>query len=206
MIRIRSDEGITLVELLVTMILLSVVSAVVVTAVVSSSRSLRRNENEAQGLSDVRVVTERLSRDIEQARGVTAATPAAGESRLQACTNRLTLWIDANSDYSQATDGSETITWVLRGGSGVHYDVHRLVGPVGAPISDVTEGRTLVSDVAFSYSPYDNATDKCPVLPSSTNIPAPTSSVSTSIQYNARTASAGTDKSIDFTNRLRNVQ
>jgi type II secretory pathway pseudopilin PulG len=203
-IRPRRDDGITLIELLVSMMLLSVVSAVVVTAVVSASRSLRRNENEAQGLSDVRVVTERLGRDIEQARGVSApGTLAPGETRAQACSNRLTLWIDYNSDYIQTVD--ETVTWVLQGGSNGHYDVHRIVGSLATPSSNVIEGRTLVSNVAFSYTPYDNATDKCPVLPSSTNVPAPTSTVSTSIKYNARTASGGSDKTIDFTNRLRNV-
>jgi type II secretory pathway pseudopilin PulG len=200
----RRDDGITLIELLVSMMLLSVVSAVVVTAVVSASRSLRRNENEAQGLSDVRVVTERLGRDIEQARGVSApGTLAPGETRAQACSNRLTLWIDYNSDYIQTVD--ETVTWVLQGGSNGHFDVHRIVGSLAAPSSNVIEGRTLVSNVAFSYTPYDNATDKCPVLPSSTNVPAPTSTVSTSIKYNARAASGGSDKTIDFTNRLRNV-
>src|SRR4051794_31649943 len=202
----RGDEGLTLIELLITMMLMAIVSGLVLTALTSASKVLRRNENEAQGLSDVRVVTERLSRDIEQARGVIAPTVlAAGETRRAACQNRLTLWIDYNGDYTQAADGTETVTWVLTGGTGSHYDVHRIVGPVAAPVSDTIEGRTLVSNVAFSYAPYDNATDRCPVLPSSNNIPAPTQTVSTSMRYNALATSGATDKTIDFTNRLRNV-
>lgn len=203
----RRENGYTLVELLVAMVLLSVVGAMVTTAVISANKTLRRNENEAQGLADVRVVTERLSRDIEQARGVIApASLLPGESsRKEACQNRLSLWIDANGDYIQPADGSETVTWILQGGAGSHFDVHRLVGPLGSPLADVVEGRTLVSRVAFSYAPYDNATDMCPVLPSSSNTPPPTQTVSTSMKFNAFVAPGATDKTIDFTTRVRNV-
>lgn len=130
------DKGTTLVELLVVMVLLGIVSSVALTAFVAASKALHRTDDEATGLADVRKVSERLGRDVRDARSV-----ASGASASQ-----LVLWVDYNSDYRQTT--AETITWKLRTGAKAgQYDVVRQEG-TGV---EVVEANTLVSNLAFSY-------------------------------------------------------
>jgi Tfp pilus assembly protein PilW len=57
----RDESGLTLVELLVTMMLMLVVGSITVAAVVSSHKTFRHTDDEAQGLADVRTVIERLA-------------------------------------------------------------------------------------------------------------------------------------------------
>src|SRR5436305_908383 len=96
----RDDAGVTLVETLVAIILISVVSTIVTKAVVDSHKLVRITNDQTQGLTDVRIATERLSRDVRDARSVLCnptGTPAAltGDT---SCTYHLQLWIDYNSD------------------------------------------------------------------------------------------------------------
>jgi hypothetical protein len=103
---------------------------------VISHKALRHNEDESQGLADVRKVVERLGRDIRDARGVAAGADAS----------HLVLWIDYNSDYKQSS--AETVTWQLRPArSAGHYEVIRQVG--GS--REIVEATYLVSAIAFSY-------------------------------------------------------
>ena len=68
--RLRGDSGVTLVETLVVMILLAVVSTMVTRAVIDSHKVVRIIDDQTTGLSDVRVASERLGRDIREARSV----------------------------------------------------------------------------------------------------------------------------------------
>ena len=60
----------TLIELLVAMVLLGVVSSLVLAGVIQASRVLTHTDDENRGLQDAKVILDRLSRDIRQARGV----------------------------------------------------------------------------------------------------------------------------------------
>src|SRR6478752_2004990 len=104
------DAGITLVEMLVSMMLLLVIGAVVLAATVATHRSTRVADDETRGQEDVAVVVDRLSRDIRDARGVVCD----GATSDPQCKTHLQLWVDYNSNYKQDTD--ETITWKLRSG------------------------------------------------------------------------------------------
>jgi type II secretory pathway pseudopilin PulG len=174
--RIHKDDGMSLVEVLVSMILVGILGGVVVAAFSSLAKTQVRVSDESQGLQDVQTVVERLSRDLRAARGVDST----------ASTSQLTIWIDANSDYTQTP--AETITWKLRLNTVTnHYDVLRVDGNN----VQVIEGRTAVSQFAFAY----NAT---PV----TN----TTVVTVDMQYDPITGNFATLKHAQFQVRMRNVQ
>ena len=68
--RADNEEGLTLIELLVTMILLAIVSSLMVAAVTQTVRVLTHTDDEARGLNDAKVILDRLGRDVREARGV----------------------------------------------------------------------------------------------------------------------------------------
>lgn len=179
--RARGDDGITLVELLVTMILMAVVSSVAFTAFLNTSLALRHDDNETRGLSDVKTVVERLSRDIREARGVVCDGAAWDPS----CQSHLQLWVDYDSDYIQQP--GEVVTWALRPVGPAdpnHYNVIRTQNG-----SSVTEGHLLVNQIAFSYN----------VAPPNTEL------VSVSMQYDAKVGTVAPTHVVTFSTRLRNV-
>lgn len=188
------DAGTTLVEMLVSVLLLGVIGAIVLAATVSVNKSQRVADDETRGQEDVAVVVDRLSRDIRDARGV-VCDGAAGDT---ACTTHLQLWIDYDSNYKQ--DTNETITWKLRpSGDGVHYDMVRIIGT-----STQVVARTIVENVAFKYTRGDNVY----IVPSATQ-PAPgeptTRVVEVKMTYDAISGSATGRRSVVFTSLLRNV-
>jgi type II secretory pathway component PulJ len=180
----QREAGATLVEVLVAAVLLSVVSALCVSAITSAARSEVRIDDETQGLQDVQTVAERLSRDLRQARGVDSAANGL----------QLTIWVDANSDFVQTPD--ETITWCLRSGPGClvgaatggHYDVVRFTA--AAPAVQQVVGRTVVNQLAFTYNatPVQNANQ-----------------VSVDLTYDAIVNAAASPRHLVFQVRMRNV-
>ena len=85
-----AEGGMTLIELLVAMVLLGVVSSLVVVGVAQASRLLTHTDDENRGQQDAKVILDRLSRDIRQARGV-VCDGAGGDTY---CREHLQLWID----------------------------------------------------------------------------------------------------------------
>jgi prepilin-type N-terminal cleavage/methylation domain-containing protein len=141
----RSDAGLTLVELLVSMILLGVVGSLVTAAVVNASGALVHTEDENKGLQDAKVILDRMGRDVRQARGVVCDGAAADPT----CTYHLQLWVDSNSDYVQ--QAAEVITWQLEP-NGEHYDVFRTVG-TGTSALRQKQASTLIVQTVFEYEP-----------------------------------------------------
>lgn len=132
----KGDEGLTLVELLVTMVLLAIVLSMAMVAFKATADVYTATDDDATGLADARKVAERMGRDIRNARGVDAGATAS----------RLVVWIDSNSDYRRQS--GESVTWLLQAtGDGVHYDVIRKQGTTVEKI----EARSLVSQIAFTY-------------------------------------------------------
>ena len=174
------DSGLTLVELLVTVMLMAIVGGIVLAATMDTHKVFRVNNDEAQGLADVKIVVERLGRDIRDARGVdTGAT-----------SSQLTLWIDSNSNYRR--DTSEIITWRIVDVSGSTCTTvgHCNVVRSAQGGADVVEARTLISNFAFEY-----------------DIAAPnTRLVTVTMQYDAVRGQYGTgNRTVTFQDRLRNV-
>jgi|GEM_PF-5960809 len=190
------DDGMSLVELLVSMLLLTAISAFVSMAFIESHRVLRTTDDTASGLSDVRVAAERLARDVREASSV-LCNPAGTSPALAAadptCIYHLQLWIDENANYR--ADVGETVTWqLLAGAIAGHYDLIRAVtGGAGS-----VEASTIVEQVAFSYDVQPGATAP---PPGATH----TTSVDGNVTYDALQRTGSSRRTVSFSGRLRNV-
>lgn len=185
MIEAGDDEGVTLVELLVSMLITAILGSALALGVRMTVKADSVVSDESQGLGDVRTVIERLGRDIRDARAVTCDAVASDPN----CASHLQLWIDYNSNY-QIDSASEIVTWQLKAeGDGTHYEVTRTVNGVTQVVA-----RTLIVQVAFSYD-----------LPPTNAATSPTNQVTTALTYDA-VPGAGTQSRIAyFTERVRNV-
>lgn len=171
--------------------LLSIVMGITLNFINGSSTVLGHVEDTTEGLRDVNVLTNRLSQDLRNARGVNNT----------ATTSSLTIWIDYNSDYIQTTD--ETITWTLvAGATPGQFDAVRSTG------TGVTEvlGTTLINGVLFFYDAVDDLDTFSP-LPLADRAPVETTRVvAMNITYDAIVNAYATQKTIIFRTRLRNVE
>lgn len=194
--RIRGDHGVTLVETLIVMVLLAIVSTLVTRAVIDSHKVVRIVEDQASGLADVRLASERLGRDLREARSVLCNPTGTDPALITAdptCQDHLQLWVDYNSDYVQQV--SETVTWRLVPSARPNqFDVARSVG-AGA---SVVQARSIVDRVAFAY---DYAPSSTPPAPGA----AHTRVVNVDMTYDSNTRSGTSDKTVSFSGRLRNV-
>ena len=184
----------TLVELIVAMVLIGVLGAIVSAAVLMSHKQVRIADDEATGLSDTRVVVERLGRDIRVSRGVDAGATNAN----------LVLWIDYNSDYvrNASSQAEEIITWaVVDQGTG---QFNTLRSTAGGQVQ--LQARTLVSNLAFCYlsAPSDDPAD-CLPTPLSAADAASTRLVKVTLQYDSALNYGTDDRTNTFTERIRNV-
>lgn len=190
------ERGVTLVETLIVMILLAVVSSLVTRAVIDSHQVVRIVEDQTQGLADVRVASERLGRDIREARSVvcnpTGTAPALVTSD-PSCRFHLQLWIDYDSDYVQQS--AETVTWSLD--VSARPNQFDLVRTVGAG-TGVVQAQTIVVQVAFGY-------DLQPLNAAPAPGAAHTSVVNVDMTYDSNLKSGTSNKTVSFTGRLRNV-
>lgn len=183
---VRDDRGVSLVELLVTMILLAVVSTVLVGAVVSTHGLFRKTDHEASGQTDVRTTIERLGRDVRNARSVDAGATAS----------QLVLWIDSDSDYKKQPD--EVVTWTLSAGVNGHFDVARTVDG-----QTTRTARLVISQLAFQYQTESGGAFLAPPL---TQAQADSVRLITSdILYASDASRAEAARHTVFTERLRNV-
>lgn len=164
---LRVDRGMTLIELLVAMTLLGVVSSLVVVGVRDAVRVMTQTDDENRGLQDAKVILDRLSRDIRQARGVVCSDPApsAGDPVVDGnglptrCPDFVQLWVDDDSDYLE--DASEVVTWQLSpNADGIHFDVWRCKGSLGTDPCDETatgvdrrlQASALIVRTLFNYA------------------------------------------------------
>ena len=184
------DEGMSLVEVLVTMMLLSVVSALVLSAVVMMNKGLQATDDESRGLADVKAVAERLDRDVRDARGVVCdGAPLPDGTPDSGCHSHLQVWVDLNSNYK--LDTGETVTWQLTPfGDGHHFKVLRTIGGTSR-----VQATSLVVNFAFTYD----------TAPTSSYTTSRTRVVMTGMTYDALYGRGTADRSLNFTTRLRNI-
>ena len=174
--RLRAEDGVSLVELMVVIGFLSVIGTLLLTTFSTTTRAYGQLDDETRGLSDLEVVVERIGRDLRAARGVEAPADAT----------QLTMWIDGNSDYVR--NPGEIFTWKIQAGANPgQYDVVR-VDDLGAT---QVVGYSLVSDIAFSY-------------PGATT-PSQARTVRVSMRYDAIVGGYASDRTAAFEIRLRNA-
>jgi Tfp pilus assembly protein PilW len=193
--REHGDSGSTLVELLIAMILMGIVSAFVTAAMVDTHKLVRNVDDESQGLADVRNASERLARDLRDARGVLcnpSGTPQALITADPTCAYHLQLWIDYNADYVQ--ESNEVVTWQLVPGAvSGQYNFTRTVNGASQ-----IEAHTIVQQVAFTYDYPPGATTPAPGA-------AHTTTVNVNMTYDAVLAGGTKSRTVSFSGRLRNV-
>ena len=179
----QREEGVSTVELIISMALLSIVAVLAMTALTGGMRLLGQTQDETQGLDDNRVVVERLGRDLRAARGVDPANSDASQ---------LAIWIDNNADYKQTSD--ETIVWSLQPNpDGEHYD---LVRETLSGVRSVV-GSSLYSGLAFKYTSTSGSTSAVPS--------AETRSVEVEVTYDAFVERFRSERTSTFDIRMRNV-
>jgi type II secretory pathway pseudopilin PulG len=193
----------TLVELMVAMTLLLGLSTMVVMFVSNMARVQIHNDDENRGLSDAKVILDRLARDIRSARAATcndAEYLATLSSDLRdadladpTCRYHLQLWVDGLSaalpDYVQ--QANEIVTWRMEpNGDGVHFDVLRYEGTEAPRL----EASALVVRTLFDYRDAQG----------SSAAPGQATVVRLNLEYDAR-AGIGTERRwASVSVRLRN--
>ncbi len=190
------DAGLSLIELLVTMILTGVVGTLVLGAVIQASRFVTHNEDEERGLQDAKVIMDRLGRDVRQSRGVVCdgglSDPSDPSTTDATCQSHLQLWVDSNSDYVQ--QDAEVITWRLQKSlDGEHYDVWRMTGLGLTPLTSRRQATSLWTAFAFQYDPVPVAADMSRVT-----------QVKVKIEYDAIVGRGTALRAAEFSARLRN--
>lgn len=179
----RDEQGVTLFELLITLLLFGIVIAVAGPSLLSGINVLNHTDDDTQGLADIRMFVERMSRDLRAASKVYSSSD----------TSRLEIWIDYDANY-RATD-DENITWLLEPHTpGPHYDVVRRTAAGASQIAS----QTVVNGMTFAYTPPPGAPP--PEGPEKTRL------VRVSVEYDARPGRDASIKTAGFNIRLRNVQ
>jgi len=160
----------TLVEVMVSMVILSVVGSLVVVAMTQISRVFLRTDEEGQGLADAKVVLDRVTRDIREASQVACDGVVPGGLSDPECRLHLELWIDDNGNYLGPPATVDSTTWaepqekviwyVTPSGDGVHCDVLRQQGTQAA--TKVADSLVIEGDntcrTFFEYAPTDSFT------------------------------------------------
>lgn len=186
MSRLRGDEGVSLVEMLVAMVLTALLGTITVSAVSGTSKVFRLTDQESLGQTDVRTTIERLGRDVRNARSLDAGASAS----------QLVLWIDSNSDYVKQP--SEIVTWRLVAGTNGHYDVARVANGL-----TTRTARLVISQLAFSYRKADN--QPALSLPLTQTQADSVRLVDADILYAADAVRALAARHTQFSERMRNV-
>ena len=200
----HDDSGVTLVEVIISTVLMSVVVAAIASAMHSGRRVFTLADDEATGVIDIRAAVERLGRDVRNARALDAG----------ATSSTLALWIDANSDYQRQAD--EVVTWTIVA-NGSHFDVRRQVGSGTA----LTQASTVVSAIAFCYrtgssdptaDPLQGCINGSASAPYTLTTGALTAAqaksarfITTIMTYDPRVSNGTNQRTVTFSERMRNV-
>lgn len=199
----RRDPGFTLIELMVSMAILSVIGAIVVGFIVSGNRAFLQADDETRGLADVRLVLDQVARDIRSSAGVLCdgglADQADPNSADPSCAAHLQLWLDTDSDYVE--ESGEVVTWFVRQ-DGDHLDVIRQ----DAAGTTRVLATSLIDSVLFVYD-ATNVADACnPAGPGATGSGTPTTAslVTVTMQYDPLIGAGSTERCASTSVRIRN--
>lgn len=173
----RNAAGFTLVELLVTMLIMGIVASAIVGLVVTVGRSSATQQQVLEDQRQARLGLDRIRREIREADRV-LETPSE---------RRLRLWFDTNGDRS--LQSSEVVTYELRPvGSGDRAELVRFEGPEGSPVQVLA--RHLLLNEPFSYLP---------------DPPPRTSLIIAVLEVDSRGLNDGNPFTVEAQVRLRNV-
>ena len=173
-VRAAQDEGFTLVELLVSIVLLGVVGAVVTAGIVTAMKTTRQDELRGDGSAKLRIAVERVSQDVRAADPLRIALPqglVVDEDRIGKCV-RSSYQVASGLLQTQRTTYDSMATCAAT--------------PVTAlPTSGWTTLLTQVDAVSTFIYYNDNSSSGTAVVPTPATIPALTR-VGVYLQQNQR--------------------
>ncbi len=142
--RSRSRQaGVTLVELMVTMLITSLVGAMIVAAYMLTSRSDRQASQDHQALATLRLANDRIERDLRQARRIYNDSTAG----------RLHMWVDYDRDNQQ--DLSERITFEITTNNGLAPAVAGTTSTLRRKTDAPASTSLLIADNMQLFPPAD---------------------------------------------------
>jgi prepilin-type N-terminal cleavage/methylation domain-containing protein len=133
--RLHADDGVTIVELMVSMLIASIVAVVFVTWMSSAVTTANLHRDDDRAVQDLRQAKDRLTRELRMADELLLADRLA-----------VTMWVDENADG--VVDSGEIITWTFTGGG-------ELVRSTDAGDSFVVMREVVVAESGFTF---DSAT------------------------------------------------
>ena len=140
---LKSDDGITLVELSISSLILLVISAIMLTALMMVSRTNQIVAEDTESLTTARIARQRIERELRQADEVLAASSATS----------LALWLDTNNDGVK--DLEELITWSFADIDGVPGGKAELTRSVADPsVGAQPNGLHYRSPLGSGYIPF----------------------------------------------------
>lgn len=170
----RGDDGLTLVELLVTMVILGIVGSVVAGMVASTGRSITGGTDRLEAANTTTIVMENISKATRAAVTVEQAAGTELPAFANATATTLTVYAAQGSvpvRVAFALDtGTGTLTETRTPGTGTSPNV-TFTGPSTTRIL----AHDLVNDASnplFTYHAYDSTTAALTALPASPTQPA----------------------------------
>jgi type II secretory pathway pseudopilin PulG len=127
--RLRTESGMTLVELGVGMAITALLSTLMVSWLAAGIGSETSHRSYDEALSDLRHVTDQLSREIRTSNGVKAFSD-----------HSVSLWLDGNRD--DVVDDGEIVTWEIEGTAVLRYT------------DNVEDGAVLATNVSSGASVF----------------------------------------------------
>ncbi len=92
--RVHADEGVSLIELLVAVLLLSIVFAVAFSMLTASQRSANQTISEHQAIEEARLGLNRISRELRQAQAINYVQNADGPGRSESAVTLISFEAD----------------------------------------------------------------------------------------------------------------
>jgi len=122
MSRLRGEDGIGIVELIVVVVLLGVIGTATTSVVMSGMRVERVTNDVRTNIDEARVAAERIRRDVREARRIYSLSPEGFTSGPSV----IAMWRDVNQDQLQQI--SEQVTYRLNAAGDGTVNLERRVG------------------------------------------------------------------------------
>ena len=147
--RTPGQAGMTLVELMIAMLLTGILCSAILAAFIVTDRTDRQTGQDSQALASLRLVNDRIAKELRQARRVYSDSTGA----------KLHIWVDGDRDNQQ--DPSERITFAITTNSGgaavaagTTSTITRVTDAPGAvKIPIATNMQLFPASATFVYSP-----------------------------------------------------
>lgn len=191
---IEREDGVTLVELLVVMVMVAIIGTSTMAVVLTMQRTTQTTNKLADVMNDGRVSLDRISKELREARRVNVGSDAS----------ELRFWVDENQDDVQQS--SELITYGVQDLGNGRYQIVRWTD--AAPGTARVIARTLLNQVVFAYVDQEGNVltpgNDDPAIPGTDDV---TAAEVVTLDADLQVASSRGPSAIDVftTVRLRNV-